>query len=112
MLRASSESHSETVDLNAVMEGGVDSGIVNGRELVAFAEAIVAREANGVARAREQLLKVVNEAQMIDAAAIASNFQRMVRIANATGIGLGRAELATEELRESLGINAFRHHDQ
>ena len=112
MLRASSESHEEVVDLNALMQGDVDSGITFGAELVAFAEAIVSRDSSAIEKARNQLLATASVIQMIEAAGVASNFQRMVRIANATGIGLGRAEQPTADLRASLGIDRFRHHDR
>lgn len=108
MLRASSEEHSERVDLHSLMESDVDSGIENGAELVAFAEAVVARDVLRVARSRDRLLKSLGSEKMIDAAGVVSNFQRMVRIANATGIGLGQAEQPTAALRKTLGINAFR----
>jgi len=48
---------------------------------------------------------------VVDAAGVISNFQRMVRIADATGIGLGVFEVPSADMREALGINAFRHHD-
>ncbi len=112
MLRASSESHEESVDLSAVMQGDVDSGITFGTELVAFAEAIVGRDSVAIEMARNQLLAVASATQMIEAAGITSNFQRMVRIANSTGIGLGHAEQPTADLRASLGIDRFRHHDR
>jgi hypothetical protein len=111
MLRVSSESRNESVDLNALMQGGVDSGIAAGAELIAFAEAIVRRDPIRIEHARTQLLAVASVAQMIEAAGVASNFQRMVRIANGTGIGLGHAEDPTADLRASLGIDQFRHHD-
>ena len=44
---------------------------------------------------------------MVDAVGVASNFQRMVRIADSTGITLGNFEAITEDIREDLGINAY-----
>ena len=111
MLRASSESHSETVDLSAIMSGEVDSGIEHGAELVGFAETVVAREPAAIESARRQLLDAAGAPAMLDAAGVVSNFQRMVRIANATGIGLGHAQQSTADLRASLGIDRFRHDD-
>lgn len=111
MLRASSESHSETVDLTAIMSGDVDSGIEHGAELVGFAETVVAREPAAIESARQRLLEAAGVPAMLDAAGVVSNFQRMVRIANATGIGLGHAQQSTADLRASLGINKFRHNE-
>ena len=41
MLRASSETHAESVDLNVVMSGEFAGDVPHGRELVALAEAVV-----------------------------------------------------------------------
>ena len=46
---------------------------------------------------------------MVDAAAVASNFQRMVRIADATGIPLGEGlEAMSQEVREELDLGRFQ----
>ena len=86
----------ETVDLRAVTESGRSSGVEHGEALIAFAEAIVGRDATAIARARRRLADEMGVAALVDAAAVASNFERMVRIADGTGIPLG-------ERLESLG---------
>ena len=110
MLRASIETHGQQVDLNVLMHGGQAEEIEFNRELTAFSEAIVGEDAEDIAAARSQLVAVAGSEVMIDAAGVASNFQRMVRIADSTGIELGddAAIEATAELRESLGINSFK----
>lgn len=55
--------------------------------------------------ARDQLVMHLSVEAMIDAAGVASNFQRMARISDATGIVLGDYEASTADLRENLGIN-------
>jgi len=45
---------------------------------------------------------------MVDAAGVASNFERMVRIADATGIQLDkRMEVLSQEVREALHLERF-----
>jgi len=45
---------------------------------------------------------------MVDAAAVIANFQRMVRIADSTGIPLDEPVLMmTQGIREDLGLNEF-----
>ena len=45
---------------------------------------------------------------MVDAAAIVGNFQRMVRIADSTGIPLDETVLMiSQSIRKTLGINNF-----
>ncbi len=44
-------------------------------------------------------------AAMVDAAGVASNFERMVRIADATGIELGdQLEQSSADVRATLGL--------
>lgn len=105
MLRASSQSNSEVVNLEAVMTGNDAGDIEGGAQLIAMAEAIVGADPESIRVAREQLVQHLSVQAMIEAAGVASNFQRMVRISDSTGIVLGNYEAATTELREELGIN-------
>ena len=108
MLRASSETHEQSINLEAVMDGSNAGEIVYAVELAAFAEAIVGTDETRISDSREALVACAGDEVMIDAAGIASNFQRMVRIADSTGIALGDFEQPTSSIRESLGINEFR----
>jgi len=97
------------VDLGAVTGGDTaNSGVPHAAELVRFAEAIVGGDDAEITPAREALRAVVGDAAMIDAAGVAGNFQRMVRIADGTGIPLDTpVKLVSADLREELGIDAF-----
>ena len=109
MLRESSQTHGENIELSAVMTGdGEDVGIEHGVQLVAIAEALVSRNADAMLAAREALISVAGSEVLVDAVGVASNFQRMVRIADSTGIVLGNYEEATAQVRSALGINAFQ----
>jgi hypothetical protein len=58
--------------------------------------------------ARSALLAAVGSEAFVDAAGVVANFQRMVRIADGTGIPLDAPlELLTQDLREELGIEHF-----
>ena len=114
----------EEVDVQALADPAVESGVPQGRALLEFASAaagVAAGSGSGVAagvaaaddahlaRTREALRSEMGDAGVADAAAVASNFERMVRIADAIGIELGdwmesftadvRADLALERLR-------------
>ena len=67
--------------------------MAHGAELVAFAEAIVTG-AQTLAQSRAAVVEALGPEAMVDAAGVASNFERMVRIADATGIELGDLMLA------------------
>ena len=110
MLRASVEMQGGEVDLNAVTKAGHDAGefIEGSAELVAFAEAMVEGSPEDVVRARSELIDRLGAEKFVRAAGVVGNFQRMVRIADATGIPLdGMVMALTEDFREGLGVNTF-----
>jgi len=110
MLRESMQSEGKTVELSGVTTGfrqGV--AVPQAAELVAFAEAVVSRDAARIAKARAALRAVLDEAQLVDAAAVVCAFHGFVRIADAIGIPYTSAAAGRDlpELREQAGINAF-----
>lgn len=106
MLRGSSESSGETVNLNAIVAGrDVDSQISGGSELIRFTDAILSQPED-LEAARESLASVLGEAQVVDAAGVVGNFQRMVRIADSTGIPVdGRMAQMSADIRTQLALN-------
>ena len=81
----------DAVDLFAITEEGRSSGVPHGDALVSFAEAVVSRDRDVIARTRRALIEAMGVEAMVDAAAVAANFERMVRIADGSGIPLGAA---------------------
>ena len=76
----------------------------HGAELVAFAEAIVTG-AETLGQSRAAVVEALDPDGMVDAAGVASNFERMVRIADSTGIELGDLlEQASADVRDTLGL--------
>ena len=110
MLRASTQNEG-MIDLGAITNGISTTGITHERELIGFAEAMVGDDEDELARARSDLVAVAGEPATVDAAGVASNFQRMVRIADATGIPLGdRMETISAEVRATLDLEQFLDH--
>ena len=110
LLRVSSEGSSEPVDVRAVTDGSVDpgSGVRHGAELVAFAEAALAADAEALAKARTAVRDALGPEALVDVAAVIGNFQRMVRIADSTGIPLDTPlELLSASLRDEIGVGSF-----
>ncbi len=69
---------------------------------------MVSGDAPDLDAARRALLQAMGPEALVDAVAVASNFERMVRIADATGIPLDTPVLLMSEgLREDLGIDGF-----
>jgi len=84
-------------------------GIPYSRELIAFVDAFMSFNADHLALAREALVNAMGAQCMVDAVGVASNFQRMVRIADSTAIppvNMGEDELAAE-LNVKLGLNDY-----
>ena len=109
MLRASSETDGSddehSVNVRSLADGTVSSGLPNGDALVRFSESVVDGSDEVLSRARDALAGEMGVDAMIDAAAVAANFERMVRIADVTGIELGDAlEDFSEDVRQELGL--------
>ena len=83
------------------------AGVAYGAELIAYSDAVVARSP-AVAETRDAVQKLLGDEGVVDAAAVIANFQRMVRIADGTGIPIdGPMDLLSADLRHEIGINEF-----
>lgn len=110
MLRVSSHTTEREFDYHAIAKGNEagPSGVPHGEALVAFAEAVVARDEPEMAELRSQLRRDMGDRAFGDICGVIANFHRMVRIADGTGIPLDERMMAmTDDLREELGINSF-----
>ena len=112
------------MNVQALADPAVESGVPHGRALLEFASAaagVAAGSGSGVAagvaaaadahlaRTREALRSAMGDAGVADAAAVASNFERMVRIADAIGIELGGwMESFTADVRADLALDRLR----
>lgn len=106
MLRGSSETAGAGVNLETVVAGSsVDSQVPGGDALIRFTEAVIGNSAD-LTEARDALVGELGETRMVDAAGVVGNFERMVRIADSTGIPVdGAMAESMREVRESLGLN-------
>ena len=85
------------------------SGIPFGEELTAFAETLVEGSDQDLDEKRQSVVDAMGVEAMVDAAGDASNFERMVRIADATGIPLGDGlEEFSAEVRLELGLDRMQ----
>ena len=110
MLRASAQSNDTEIDIQGIA-GDADSasqGIEHGAALMAFAEAVGKRDQRTLPSARQQLLETAGPEVLVDAAGVAANFQRMVRIADSIGIPYdnGRSEMSAQ-VQEDLNLSRF-----
>jgi hypothetical protein len=110
MLRVSAESSSTDVNLQLINGGSNENSTVAfSHELMSFATAVASRDEAELASSREKLLEASSAEVLIDAAAVAGNFQRMVRIADAVGIPIDIASLQRVNVAvEQLELRRFR----
>jgi len=110
MLRASIEYSGASAELSGISEGSKagDAGIAHGERLTAFVDAAMKGDPAELATARDALREAAGSAGLVDAAGVLGNFERMVRIADGTGIPLdGAAAALSDDFREDLGLEAF-----
>ena len=108
MLSWSSSDAGNPADLAAIIDGEGDGGLPLGRELVAFTDGITGYDDDTLDAARARLVEAAGEHFMVDAAAIAANFEMMTRVADGTGARFpAESAAARAPLDERLGIRGF-----
>jgi hypothetical protein len=110
MLRESIEFAGESIDLEGLTDLACSriEGIPHSEALMRFADAFMGKDTAALVDARETLVKEMSPEALVDAAGVASNFQRMVRIADGTGIPSDDImAVMQEEFCEKLGINEY-----
>ena len=110
MLRVSASVTETTIDINMINgERKEDvSNLEYGEELMKFAETLATRNETDLTAARMQLLNVAGPGVLVDAAGVAANFQRMVRIADAMGIPVDTKDSElSNKIRQDLDLYRF-----
>ncbi len=102
----------KTTNLEAIREGsGVTSGVPDGELLSRLVELTLddsADNADELAGVRDAIVAAMDAPALVDAAAVIGNFQRMVRIADGTGIPLDKqVAMISADVRDELRLNEF-----
>jgi hypothetical protein len=96
------------VDPRALVEPTRDSGVPGGALLIAFADALIGTDRAALDAARAALAAELGPEAVSAAAAVAANFGKNDRIANALGIPLEEVIVkAAAALRAELGLDAY-----
>jgi hypothetical protein len=107
MLRESAEQQNVAVDLR-VVDGEASDSVPFANELMRFATAVATRDADELVRCRDELVAAAGAEIMVDAAAVAANFQRMVRIADSSGIPNDAARMPAAQVAiDALDLRRF-----
>ena len=86
-----------------VNDGG---GVPFGLQLMKFGESLATGDESALTSSRQALLDSAGPAVLVDAAGVAANFQRMARIADATGIPVDNITVAvSKNVREELDLH-------
>jgi hypothetical protein len=99
-----------TIDVRVVTDGkaAAASGVAHAEELVALAEAAVGNDESALKSARARLRSALGDEALVDAAAVVANFQRMVRIADATGIPVDPPlGMVAADVQRELALDRF-----
>ncbi len=111
MLSLSADKTASKIDLQMVNghAGAAQSSQLQwARELMEFATAIASRDELELSRTRDALLTVAGADVVVDAACVAANFQRMVRIADSTGIPVdAQRQPMMDAAAEALQLRRF-----
>ncbi len=110
MLSLSADLSDATVNLQMINgdEAATQGDVAHAKELMKFAEAFARRDEPALDQARSNLLREAGPEVLVDAAGVAANFQRMVRIADSTGIPLDERNVALSAgIRKELNLERF-----
>jgi hypothetical protein len=89
-------------------KGDGDGGVANGRLLVQFADAFLARDEAVLAPVRRTVAETLGDAAMVDSAAVVAAYEGLDRVADSMGIPIDEERIEpTEGLRKKLGVNDF-----
>ncbi len=110
MLREGIELEGKTVDLDGLTDATCTKieGIPNSEPLLKLANAFMRGDKATLAAARDALAEEMGVEALVDAIGVASIFQRMDRIADATGIPSdGPVAMMQEDLAKLLGTDQY-----
>ena len=110
MLSLSAELSEATVNLQMINgdEAATEGDVAHAKALMHFAESFARRDEAALSTRREELLAEAGPEVLVDAAGVAANFQRMVRIADSIGIPLDDRNVAlSANVREELDLQRF-----
>lgn len=106
MLSSSSEAYGYGLDIAAVADPEVPSGVPGGGHLIAMVDAFLLGATTDQVKARRNLVEELGPAAFVDAAAVFGNFEMMNRIAEGTGIPIARQAIEREaETMRALGLH-------
>lgn len=110
LLRASGERNEGTFDLTAVTDRSRDSGVPHGEFLTRLAEQTAGGAWSELQQTLLEASAIIGEQQAVDALVVASAFNGITRVADATGIPLDENTAETTGgMRQTVGLDDFSY---
>jgi len=107
MLDVTGEIIGERVDINVIKDTAL-SGVENSELIGDFVDNLMQGIPSAINQARQAIDKQMSSSASVDIAALVGSFQRMNRIANATGISLdGVVNALSSDVQEKLELRSF-----
>jgi len=108
MLSSSATETGRSLDLRAIVDDAVDSGIVAGRALIDLARECTQTSPDRTAL--DAVSALIGRAAAVDAAAVSANFQIMNRVVDATGLPIGKKRRSdAADMIADLDLDSFPH---
>ena len=110
LLRASGQKEDRDYDLTAVTHGERSAGVEHEDWLRRLAEEAVRGEWSALSRTIEAASDAMGPKMAVDCLVVASAFNGITRVADATGIPLDEnTEATTADMRAAVGLDAFAY---
>ncbi len=108
LLRASGEKEAAEYDPGAVTDRTKDSGVSHGELLITLAEQTADSAWHSLKQILADAVGIMGKQQAVDALVVASAFNGITRVADATGIPLDENTAETTvSMRRAAGLDAF-----
>lgn len=108
MLSSSAVAFNYNLNIAAIGDPSVSTGVPGGGELLEFVDAVIAGSPDEIVEAQTAIVEGLGAASLVDAAGVFGNFEMMNRVAEGSGISI--SVQATERLKDTidqLGMISF-----
>lgn len=100
MLSSSSIAYAYPLNVAAIRDPSLPTGVPGGTELLRFVDAIIIRSPHDLVAAQEAIIEVLGPESLVDAASVFGNFEMMNRVAEGSGIPI--PPQAIERMKDTI----------
>lgn len=100
MLGSSAAAFDYNLNIAAIGDPSVPTGVPGGGELLEFVDAVIAGSPDDIEDAQAAIVENLGAASLVDAASVFGNFEMMNRVAEGSGIPISAQ--ATERLKDTI----------